>query len=202
MPETSLLTLPGAPRQARLSAQEAGASTSEFLDVAEMNSVIIRWSEISGIVDRTTIGDVLAESTSRVTDDAADRIASKRPKRIRLSVHGKERFTMLKKYEGVVISRDDDFFIVRLFENPSDYPVLEAEFGIDDIPESERELVVAGAPLVWTISYRHEGNTRSRYSTIYLRRTRWNAQDLNHARERLTSFLDGINWPESSPREG
>src|SRR5437899_1756674 len=81
-----------------------------------------------------------------------------------------DRYILLKKYEGFVTSRSEQSFTARLAENASDFPLLAAEFDVEELSETDRELAVEGAAMVWTIGYRYEGSTRKRESAIYMRR--------------------------------
>ena len=105
---------------------------------------------------------------------------------------------MLKKYDGVIVSCDDDSFVARLYEDASDYPVMEAEFATEDVATAERNLVVEGAQLVWTISYRHEGGTRFREGTVYLKRGALTDAELFVASERTSHLLNAINWNDTA----
>jgi hypothetical protein len=117
------------------------------------------------------------------------------PRARRLSPPPTDRYILLKKYEGVVISRTQDSFTARLVENQSDYPVLEAEFDIDELSEGDRKLAVEGAALVWTIGYRYEGSTRKRESAIYLRRLPpWTEKEIEAARRTAEQLTHGIRW--------
>ena len=101
----------------------------------------------------------------------------------------------VKKYEGFVTSRGDQSFTARLFENSSDYPVLEAEFDLEELSETDRQLAVEGAPLVWTIGYGYNGSTRKRESMIYLRRLPpWSEKEIAQGKEAATELTRGIQW--------
>jgi hypothetical protein len=106
-----------------------------------------------------------------------------------------QRYILLKKYEGFVTARSEDSFSARLFENNSDYPVVEAEFDLEELSETDRELAVEGAPLVWTIGYSYEGSTRKRESLIYLRRLPvWTSKDLEKGRSAAADLTRAIQW--------
>jgi hypothetical protein len=106
-----------------------------------------------------------------------------------------QRYILLKKYEGFVTARGADCFSVRLFENNSDYPVVEAEFDLEELSETDRELAVEGAPLVWTIGYSYEGSTRKRESLIYLRRLMaWSNKELEQGRSAVEDLTRAIRW--------
>jgi len=106
-----------------------------------------------------------------------------------------QRYIQLKKYEGFVTARDENSFWARLFENDSDYPVIEAEFDLEELSETDRKLVVEGAPMVWTIGYGYEGSTRKRESLIYLRRLpAWSDKELEKGRAAADDLTRGIQW--------
>jgi hypothetical protein len=117
------------------------------------------------------------------------------PRAQRVSTRAGDRYILLKKYEGVVISRGPQSFTTRLFENASDYPVVEAEFDIEELSETDRALAVEGAPLVWTIGYRYDGSTRKRESAIYLRRLpAWSDQEIEESARAAEELTRGIHW--------
>ncbi len=106
-----------------------------------------------------------------------------------------QRYILLKKYEGFVTARGEDSFSARLFENNSDYPVVEAEFDLEELSETDRELAIEGAPLVWTIGYAYEGSTRKRQSLIYLRRLpAWSDKELEKGRAAADDLTRAIQW--------
>lgn len=106
-----------------------------------------------------------------------------------------QRYILLKKYEGFVTARGEDSFSARLFENNSDYPVVEAEFDLEELSETDRGLAVEGASLVWTIGYAYEGSTRKRESLIYLRRLpAWSSKELEKARSDAEDLTRAIRW--------
>jgi len=107
----------------------------------------------------------------------------------------KGRYILLKKYEGFVTSRGEKSFTARLSENASDYPVLEAEFDLEELSETDRSLAVDGAALVWTMGYRYEGNTRKRESLIYLRRLPpWKDAEAELAKKAADELTRDILW--------
>ena len=106
-----------------------------------------------------------------------------------------QRYILLKKYEGFVTARGEDSFTARLFENSSDYPVIEAEFDLEELSENDRKLAIEGAPLVWTIGYGYDGSTRKRESLIYLRRlSAWSEKDLMEGRKAAEDLTRAIQW--------
>jgi hypothetical protein len=106
----------------------------------------------------------------------------------------KERYILLKKYQGFVCSRGETCFIARLFENASEYPVIEAEFDLEELSETDRELAVEGAALVWTIGY-HENGPRKRESLIYIRRRPgWTEKEAQQAEAEAETLTSDIDW--------
>jgi hypothetical protein len=106
-----------------------------------------------------------------------------------------QRYILLKKYEGFVTARGADSFSARLFENNSDYPVIEAEFELEEISETDRNLAIEGASLVWTIGYAYQGSTRKRESLIYLRRLPvWSDKELEKGRASADDITSAIEW--------
>lgn len=117
------------------------------------------------------------------------------PRVKRVNTLPEERYILLKKYEGFVTACKEGSFTARLFENDSDYPVLEAEIDLEELSETDRALVVEGAPVVWTIGYGYEGNTRKRESVIYLRRLPpWQDEEIEHAKEEADDLIRDIRW--------
>lgn len=113
----------------------------------------------------------------------------------RMSPPPTERYILLRKYEGFVVSRSEHSFWARLFENRSDYPVLEAEFDLEELSETDRGLAVEGASMVWTIGYRYEGSTRKRESAIYLRRLPpWTDKEIAESKHATAELTRGIRW--------
>ena len=112
-----------------------------------------------------------------------------------VSTRPDDRYMLLKKYEGVVTSRGEESFTARLFENVGDYPVVEAEFDLEELSETDRGLAVEGAALVWTIGYRYDGSTRKRESAIYLRRLpSWSDKEIEQSSRAAEELTRGIQW--------
>lgn len=106
-----------------------------------------------------------------------------------------QRYILLKKYEGFVTARGEDSFSARLFENNSDYPVVEAEFDLEELSETDRQLAVEGTPMVWTIGYAYDGSTRKRESLIYMRRLpAWSDKELEQGRKAAEDLTSAIQW--------
>ena len=139
----------------------------------------------------------VADATAASTVDKGSSLSKPRrvPKTRVLRSQPDQRYILLKKYEGFVTTRGEASFSARLFENNSDYPVVEAEFDLEELSETDRELAVEGAPMVWTIGYAYEGSTRKRESLIYLRRLpAWSSKELEHGRSTAEDLTSAIRW--------
>jgi hypothetical protein len=79
-------------------------------------------------------------------------------------------FTLLSKFDGVILRRNGNRFWARLWENPNDPEKLEAEFDVSELYGSEEKIAQEGTPIVWTIGYATEHGTRKRQSILYVRR--------------------------------
>lgn len=107
----------------------------------------------------------------------------------------KERYILLKKYEGFVTERNAESFTACLRENASDYPALEVQFDVEELSETDRALVVEGVAIVWTIGYRYEGTTRKRESVLYVRRLPpWKDSEAEHAKKEIEELTRDIQW--------
>jgi hypothetical protein len=124
----------------------------------------------------------------------ASPVEVKVPRVKRVGGQSKERYILLKKYQGYVSSRNETAFVARLFEDATEYPVMEAEFDLEELSETDRQLAVEGAALVWTIGY-HENGPRKRESLIYLRRQPgWTAKEAQQAEAEAAALTSDIDW--------
>jgi len=200
---SEILTITAAPRHSRIDATEEKTATDYFLSAVELNAVVASQKALEADISEATtyIGHVEPSIASKTLREVGDTVKSRTPKLVSLSTNGRERYRMLAKYDGFIVSRDDESFIARFFEGSSDYPVMETDFNIDDISEAEREFAVPGARLTWTMSYRHEGSTIFRDSRIYVRRIGWTAGELDAARKTVAELTDGLDWePHAATR--
>lgn len=146
----------------------------------------------SVLESHAAVADALASTVEKDSSPAKPRRV---PQTRVLRSQPDQRYILLKKYEGFVTARGEDSFSARLFENNSDYPVVEAEFDLEELSETDRELAVEGAPLVWTIGYAYEGSTRRRESLIYLRRLpAWSSKELEKGRSAAEDLTRDIRW--------
>lgn len=105
-----------------------------------------------------------------------------------------ERFLVLQKWEGTVVSSGNDSFIARLIDLGRKHMHEEAEIPLEEIPEADRELVQPGSVFYWSIGYiDNRSGQRIRASTIRFRRLPvWTKTELDTARKeakRLRALL-------------
>jgi hypothetical protein len=114
------------------------------------------------------------------------RVPVRMPRVVRSTDDSKERFTLLQKWDGVVLEADEETFTARLFDGLGELPPQQATFSREELSSEEQSQIAEGAPFVWTIGYRHIGTTRRRDSTIYFRRLpSWSADEITAARTRV-----------------
>ncbi len=103
--------------------------------------------------------------------------------------------SILKKFDGYVLSIEEESFIARLESDEFDEPPLEAEFGLDELSQQDRDLLQPGAPLVWTLTAHRTGGTLSRKSSLYIRRIQCPTQSVfDREIENSHSYFGGIQW--------
>jgi hypothetical protein len=104
-------------------------------------------------------------------------------------------FTLLSKFDGVILRRNGNRFWARLWENPNDREKLEAEFDVSELYGSEEKIAQEGTPIVWTIGYAIERGTRKRQSILYVRRVPRVAEDEAVISSRsVKQKMDRIRW--------
>jgi hypothetical protein len=105
------------------------------------------------------------------------------------------RFTLLQKWDGVVIEADKESFTSRLIDSHGELPAQQATFSNSELSPEEQNQIAVGASFVWTIGYRHIGTTRHRDSTIYFRRLPpWSADELDVAQSKAEKLGKAIGW--------
>jgi hypothetical protein len=105
------------------------------------------------------------------------------------------RYKLLKKLEGTVLRLEGTGFVARLVENATDFPAIEANIDLEELPESERPFAIEGASLVLTVGYRYQGGTRKRESEIYFRRLPpWTDDEAQKALASAHKLVNAINW--------
>lgn len=107
---------------------------------------------------------------------------------------GSERFTLLQKWDGVVVDADAETFTARLLDSHGELPPQQAIFSRSELWSGEQNQIAVGAPFVWTIGYRHNPS-RERVSYLYFRRLPpWSEDELNTARSRAEKVSTAIGW--------
>jgi hypothetical protein len=125
----------------------------------------------------------------------ADRRVIRIPRVIGSPEARSERFTLLQKWDGVVLEVDAESFTARLLDSQGQMPPQQATFSRDEVSREEEPQIAVGAPFVWTIGYRHVGATRQRNSTMYFRRLPpWSSDEINAARKRAEKVRSAIGW--------
>jgi hypothetical protein len=167
--------------------------TGFFLFREDEGRVVVRGPAANGTPKVT--GPMTSVPAESDLNSMAAAIKARVPQTKLLSSGPDQRYILLKKYEGFVTARRESNFSARLFESNSDYPVIEAEFDFEELSETDRELAVEGAAMVWTIGYAYDGSTRKRESFIYLRRLpAWSEKELQQGREAAEDLSRAIRW--------
>jgi hypothetical protein len=102
---------------------------------------------------------------------------------------------ILKRYEGVIISIQKGSLHARFKEKPEDFPEVEADISLNEIPKSQHKLIREGAFLIWLIGIFTDGKgVRTRQSNFYIRRilrpSSWSKESNTGIRESLRA----ISW--------
>ncbi len=168
--------------------------TGFFLFQEDEGRVVVRGSSDTGLESRRLLTSLPGPAEADNKSSLPARKA-RTPETKFLRSRSDQRYILLKKYEGFVTARSDHSFSARLFESMSDYPVVEAEFELEELSESDRELATEGAPMIWTIGYAYDGSTRKRESLIYLRRLpAWSDKELEQGRQATEDLARAIQW--------
>jgi hypothetical protein len=104
-----------------------------------------------------------------------------------------ERFQLLQLWVGVVQEISDNGGLVVTLVDQTDhhYPDEEVTISLADVPEQDRPLLMPGAVLYWSISYREDqGQPRERVSRIRVRRLpAWSEGDLERCRANAQQII-------------
>lgn len=103
------------------------------------------------------------------------------------------RFKALQLFEGTVAEADEDAFVATLRDQTDPaQPLQRATISIDNVWESDRDLIAPGAVFYWSIGYQIQPHgQRSLTSTMRFRRLpAWTASDLRRAEDIASSFDD------------
>ena len=105
---------------------------------------------------------------------------------------GVKRNYLIAEWHGQVLSVQDDYFIAELSgtvgEGVRDSHE-EAQIPLEEISESDRELLVTGAFFRLCISYELDGQTRRKFTQVIFRRLpAYRRDDLEHAKDRAAEL--------------
>ena len=154
---------------------------------------VVRSVSGSSFLSHDDVLTVSAESTGE-TMVGSPRVV-RIPRVIRAPEATTERFTLLQKWDGVVLEADAETFTTRLIDSHGEMPSQQATFSRSELSPEEEKQIAVGASFVWTIGYRHIGATRHRDSTIYFRRLPpWSEDEIKAARCRAENLSTAIGW--------
>jgi hypothetical protein len=106
-----------------------------------------------------------------------------------------ERFILLQQWEGYVLDVTDACFSARLVDKAGGGDDLEAEFDLEEVDESDRQLLTPGAMFYWVIGYLDRADGRRRTSLIRFRRLpMWQQSDVQRAQRRSRSLKEDLGW--------
>lgn len=163
-------------------------------DYLSMPRRVVRSAIDANFLSRDGVLTVLQAKSSGETMSAERRVV-RIPQVIRSQETGSARFTLLQKWDGVVLDADAEAFTARLLDSHGELQAQQATFSRSEISPEEQTQIAVGASFVWTIGYRHIGTTRHRDSTIYFRRLPpWCDDELKSARDRAEKTSTAIGW--------
>jgi hypothetical protein len=114
-----------------------------------------------------------------------------------------QRFRLLQKWEGEVVRVESDSFVAILRDktNPNAF-AEEVTIDLEEISDSDRELVEPGAIFYWSIGYEVKTDgQRTRASSIRFRRVPyWTSRDLTHAEKKASEVAELLGWNEHPSR--
>jgi hypothetical protein len=103
--------------------------------------------------------------------------------------------SLLKKFDGYILSVGGDSFVARWKGDERTEPELEAEFELAELSPQDRALVAPGTPLVWNLSSRRTAGTFSRESIVYVRRIATpDENEINLSVEKTIERFGSIEW--------
>ncbi|MGD0659084.1 MAG: hypothetical protein ABSD38_13545 [Syntrophorhabdales bacterium] len=106
------------------------------------------------------------------------------------------RFVLLQKWEGIVLSLNGDTFKARVNDLVQKGVEEEATIAIDELSETDRDLVEPGAIFYWSIGYHDSlAGQRTRVSLIRFRRLPgWRQKELEAAVSEVESIKTLLDW--------
>ena len=153
---------------------------------------VVRSAAGSSFLSHDDVLTVSAESTG-ATMVGLPRVV-RIPRVIRAPEAATERFTLLQKWDGVVLETDQETFTARLLDDRGELPLQQATFSRSELSPEEATQIAVGASFVWTIGYRHKPS-RERVSYLYFRRLpAWSEEEIKAARSRAENVSTAIGW--------
>jgi hypothetical protein len=115
---------------------------------------------------------------------------------IALSPESVKEFELIVKYDGIILRRLEESFVVRLWEDGGENKVIEAEIPIAELEaDGDRELALPGASIVWTIGFEYERKMKGRKSIMYVRHLpRLEAKEVEKTLNNLKKITSAITW--------
>jgi hypothetical protein len=99
-------------------------------------------------------------------------------------------FTVLEEWEGTVLSVENDSFTAQLKSAIPGTPEERASFTLDEVSDSDRDLIRDGAVFYWTVGSRFEFHgQKSLQSTLRFRRLpAWSQREIDRIQEHAHSY--------------
>lgn len=111
-------------------------------------------------------------------------------------VSSQNSFRLLQRWDGTVVSLDDDTFtaVIRDKTNPLNYDE-EVTISFEEVPPEDHGLIMRGAIFYWSVGYSEgPGRPRERASRIRFRRLpAWSEREISDAANRAAALIDALN---------
>jgi len=144
--------------------------------------------------DGTTVAPANQEEQPTL-ENLRERLASSVVK-VSQTLPVQDRFILLQKWEGTITTITKDSFFGRLADLSAAGPDEEAEFPLEEVPVSDRKLIVPGAVFYWCIGYLDTvSGQRIRASAIRFRRLpAWSEEELRKAHSQAQETRELLGW--------
>lgn len=104
-------------------------------------------------------------------------------------------YSLLDKFEGYIVSIDEQEFVAKLRSTTYSSEDFESTFEVTDIPESQIKKLKIGASLIWTIGKSISGRTIEKKSKIYLPNLPMRSKaDVDSAKKAIAHKIENIDW--------
>lgn len=148
------------------------------------------------------IADQVASDSLTAADLADERAAVVRVHRWPRPSPPKDRFMVLQKWEGTVLSVEGDAFTASLRDlSDRRKPEEEVTVPIDEVEDSDRELLVPGGVFYWSLGYRvNLASNRERVASLRFRRLpAWTEAELDEVRRKAERLERRFSAPGGTP---